>query len=325
MAPIPGTFFASTTPSAHGKLPPLGKRRGEAVFFQHVRHSRTIDFTRSPDEGRAVVARMCAAMVHRGPDDCGIECCKGATLGVRRLAIFDPANGHQPMRTPDGRLSVAFNGAIYNFRELRAELAASGWVFRTECDTEVLLAAWARWGQNCLPRLRGMFAVAIWDEEAQALHLVRDPFGIKPLYYRQDAGRLVFASEINALRASEVFSAEIDPHSAADYLAWFAVPAPRTIFRGVFSLRPGEAATFRKGRFEIRPAWSFCRSPRRETPAGRGATSSTNCAGGWRTPSGPLLADVPVGAFLSGGLDSSVVTADDSGVGGPTEDLLPRL
>ncbi len=276
-----------------------------------------IDSTRSPDEAREVVGRMCAAMVHRGPDDGGIESCNGATLGVRRLAIFDPANGHQPMRTPDGRLTVAFNGAIYNFRELRGELAGSGWTFRTKCDTEVLLAAWAQWGQNCLSRLRGMFAFAIWDEETQALHLARDPFGIKPLYYRQDAGRLVFASEINALRASGVFSAEIDPKSAADYLAWLAVPAPRTIFRGVFSLRPGETATFCKGRFEIRSAWSFssiaapgnpCRTRRDFVHELRARLEDSARA--------HMLADVPVGAFISGGLDSAVVTGLMSRVSG---------
>src|SRR5689334_6326737 len=108
------------------------------------------------------VTRMCAAMVHRGPDDAGQESLTSATLGMRRLAIFDPANGHQPMRTPDGRFTVVFNGAIYNFRALRSELAAGGWSFKTQCDTEVLLAAFARWGEECFGRFRGMFAFAVW-------------------------------------------------------------------------------------------------------------------------------------------------------------------
>ncbi|HUR58850.1 MAG TPA: asparagine synthase (glutamine-hydrolyzing) [Opitutaceae bacterium] len=254
------------------------------------------------------VTRMCAAMVHRGPDDSGQESLTSATLGMRRLAIFDPANGHQPMRTPDGRFTVVFNGAIYNFRALRTELVAGGWSFRTECDTEVLLAAFARWGEDCLGRFRGMFAFAVWDEREQSLFLARDPFGIKPLYYRQDGGRFVFASELNALLASGVCAPELDPLSVADYLAWLAVPAPRTIYRDVFSLRPGECATFRAGRLDIRAAWNFrtipattrvCQTPEEFTRELRSRLEDTI-----RTH---VIADVPVGAFLSGGLDSAAV------------------
>ena len=254
------------------------------------------------------VTRMCAAMQHRGPDDDGMVSRGAATLGMRRLAIFDPANGHQPMRTPDGRFTLIFNGAIYNFRALRDELAAAGWAFRTNCDTEVLLAAYAQWGERCLARLRGMFAFAAWDEREQTLFLARDPFGIKPLYYRHDGTRLLFASELNALLASGAFSAEIDPLSVADYLAWFAVPAPRTIYRDVFSLRPGECATFCAGRLDIRSAWSFraiqdgtkpCATREEFTGELRARLDDTIRA--------HIVADVPVGAFLSGGLDSAVV------------------
>ncbi len=145
---------------------------------------------------------MCEAMRHRGPDDAGCETCGDATLGMRRLAIFDPANGHQPMRTADGRFTLVFNGAIYNFAALRTELSGLGHSFRTACDTEVLLAAYAQWGARCLARLRGMFAFAVWDATERSLFLARDPFGIKALCYRQDGARLLFASEINALRAS---------------------------------------------------------------------------------------------------------------------------
>ena len=255
-----------------------------------------------------VVASMCNAMVHRGPDDEGIDSTSTATLGMRRLAIFDPKNGRQPMRTPDGRFTVVFNGAIYNFRSLRDELGGAGWSFRTECDTEVLLAAYAQWGETCLSRLRGMFAFAVWDNHEQTLFLARDPFGIKPLYYRQDGQRLLFASELNALLASASFAPEIDPLSVADYLAWFAVPAPRTIYRDVFSLRPGECATFRAGRLEIRAAWSFASIPPRATPC----TSREEFSHELRarlddTIRAHVVADVPVGAFLSGGLDSAVV------------------
>ncbi len=268
-----------------------------------------IDPNRSRETRAVAVARMCDAMVHRGPDDSGLEESAEATLGMRRLAIFDPANGHQPIRSPDGRFTLVFNGAIYNFRTLRAELATLGWAFRTQCDTEVLLAAFAHWGERCLARLRGMFAFAIWDDRERILFLARDPFGIKPLYYRHDGQQLLFASELNALLASATFSAEIDPLSVADYLAWFAVPAPRTIYRNIFSLRPGECATFRAGRLDIRAAWTFSgineslQSPTKT----REEFSHELRVRLEDTVRAHVVADVPVGAFLSGGLDSAVV------------------
>lgn len=263
------------------------------------------------------VMRLCDAMQHRGPDDTGLATCGAATLGMRRLAIFDPANGHQPMATPDGRFTLVFNGAIYNFRPLRAELSAGGWAFRTQCDTEVLLAAYARWGAACLNRLRGMFAFAVWDTQEQTLFLARDPFGIKPLYYRHAGSQLLFASELNALHAAREFPLEIDPVSVADYLAWFAVPAPRTIYRGVFSLRPGESATFRAGQLDLHNAWNFrgiaadpkpCRSREEFVRELRIRLDDTIQA--------HAVADVPVGAFLSGGLDSTAIVGLMTRTGG---------
>ena len=220
---------------------------------------------------------MCAAMVHRGPDDSGAQTSGEATFGMRRLAIIDPANGHQPMTSPDGRHVLVFNGSIVNFRSLREELTAH-WTFRTHCDTEVLLAAFLHWGEGCLGRLRGMFAFAVWDAAEQTLYLARDPFGIKPLYYRHDGKRFVFASEINALVAGGV-APEIDPLAVADYLAWFSVPAPRTIYRGILSLRPGESATFRAGRLSLRRTWSFRDIPRDTRPcAPRARNLPADCA-----------------------------------------------
>jgi asparagine synthase (glutamine-hydrolysing) len=254
------------------------------------------------------VGRMCDAMLHRGPDDAGIESDGAATIGMRRLAIFDPANGHQPMSAANGRFRIVFNGAIYNFRELRAELSRAGLTFKTECDTEVLLAAYLRWGERCLPRLRGMFAFAVWDAHEQSLFFARDPFGIKPLYYRQDGGRLLFASEINALIAARAFVPEIDPASVGDYLGWFAVPAPRTIYRGIVSLRPGECARFQRGQLSLQPGWSF-RSIPTDLPV---CATRDDFIAELRhrlddTIRAHVVADVPVGAFLSGGLDSAVV------------------
>ena len=188
----------------------------------------------------AAVRRMADRQRHRGPDETGIYSSAPVTIGMCRLAIFDPANGHQPMETTDGRFNLVFNGAIYNYRELWAELAALGWSFRTNCDTEVLLAAFAHYGEACLPRLRGMFAFAVWDRQERTLFIARDSVGIKPVYYSQQPGSVfVFASEINGLLASGLVQADIDPAAVGDYLAWLAVPAPRTIYRGVANLPPG--------------------------------------------------------------------------------------
>ena len=254
---------------------------------------------------------MCETMQHRGPDDSGIFSSETATLGMRRLAIFDPANGRQPMATADGRFQIVFNGAIYNFRELRAELEAIGTTFSTACDTEVLLAAYAQWGEKCLPRLRGMFAFAVWDAAEQKLFLARDPFGIKPLYYAHSGTTLLFASELNALLASRAVEAKFDPAALNAALSYLAVPAPRTIYKGLRSLRPGECATFQNGQFTVRAYWTFldaananvdvCRSRKKFNLELRSRLEDSIHA--------HSLADVPVGAFLSGGLDSSAIVA----------------
>lgn len=263
----------------------------------------------SPADLRSsVVAAMCAAMAHRGPDDTGLQTSGPLTLGMRRLAIFDPANGRQPMQSPDGRYTLVFNGAIYNFPELRAELAGD-WTFHTHCDTEVLLAAFVRWGADCLNRLRGMFAFAVWDQVEQTLFLARDPLGIKPLYYVQQGSRLLFASELTPLARSGAVTAEIDPGAVADYLGWLAVPAPRTIYRGMYSLRPGEYATLRAGRLAIHTGWDFRSIPDSGQPCRDRPEFLAQLRGRLEdSVRAHTLADVPVGAFLSGGVDSAAVT-----------------
>ena len=230
-----------------------------------------------------------------------------ATLGMRRLAIFDPTNGHQPMETPNGRHTLVFNGAIYNFQELRRELEAHEWVFRTRCDTEVLLAALVQWGEKALGRLRGMYAFAFWNSADETLLLARDTFGVKPLYYCCEGNRLAFASEITALTTSLPNGAQIDAAAITDYLSWLAVPAPRTIFRGIFCLQPGEVLKFSKGSLELRTAWNF-----RSTSGATPCQTRQDLVLGLRARledsiRAHTLADVPVGAFLSGGLDSAVV------------------
>jgi len=267
-----------------------------------------VDPVAPAEAGREAVARMCSEMFHRGPDESGMFSQGPATIGMRRLAIFDPANGHQPMATPDGRHTLVFNGAIYNFRSLQGELESAGWTFRTRCDTEVLLAALVHWGEGALGRLRGMYAFALWDSVDQSLFAARDPFGIKPFYFSREGGRLVFASEVAALLASGAVAAEIDPVSVADYLAWLAVPAPRTIYRGILSLQPGECLRFRRGQLDMRAAWTFRSIPGDPAPC----ASREEFVRGLRarlddTIRAHMIADVPVGAFLSGGLDSAVV------------------
>jgi asparagine synthase (glutamine-hydrolysing) len=276
-----------------------------------------IDTETSAEVRAEAVLRMCAAMIHRGPDDSGISTIGPATIGMRRLAIFDPVNGHQPMSTPDGRYTIVFNGAIYNFRQLQAELESAGWKFRTRCDTEVLLAALVEWGEGALRKLRGMFAFALWDSSERTLFAARDPFGIKPFYFCHSGSRLVFASEVSALMASGAHPADIDPASVADYLAWFSVPAPQTIYKGVFCLRPGERLRFNDGDLSIAAAWTFQTIPPDPTPC----TSREEFIRELRVRledsiGAHVIADVPVGAFLSGGLDSAVIAGLMARTGG---------
>lgn len=247
----------------------------------------------------------------RGPDDDGYVSDGPATLGMCRLAIFDPAHGHQPMVSADGRFHLIFNGAIYNFRELRARLAGGGAVFHTECDTEVLLAAYTRWGDDCVQHLRGMFAFAVWDRSAQRLFAARDALGIKPLYYApRGDDTFVFASELNALLASGLISREIDPVAVGDFLAWFAVPAPRTIYRGIANLPPGHALSVdRTGQCRVQKWWRLPAATR-VAPRKDYATFTGELRAQLEdTIRAHRLADVPVGAFLSGGLDSTAIAA----------------
>ncbi|MGA7725996.1 MAG: asparagine synthase (glutamine-hydrolyzing) [Opitutaceae bacterium] len=286
----------------------MQKRRGEAFSLNMCGIAGFVDPVCPVDTREEAVRRMCAAMVHRGPDDGGMASRGVSTIGMRRLAIFDPANGKQPMVTPDGRYTLVFNGAIYNFRSLQAELEPAGWTFRTRCDTEVLLAALVQWGEGALGRLRGMFAFALWDSAEESLFVARDPFGIKPLYFSRAGGRLVFASEIQALLASGVVPRAIDPECVAEYLAWLSVPAPRTIYRGISSLEPGDCLRFSRGELEIRPTWSLRSAPANATPCVSRQEFSAQLRERLEDSiKAHVLADVPVGVFLSGGLDSAVV------------------
>ncbi len=271
----------------------------------------------SPDEHRAryAVAAIVRELEHRGPDDEGFETIRTTAgvlvLGFRRLAIIDltPA-GHQPMRDPVTGNWIVFNGEIYNFRELRIELTALGesdW--RSATDTEVVLKAYRLFGERCLERLHGMFAFAIWDARRQALLLARDRLGIKPLYYHRDRDALVFASEVRALLAGGLVSAAPSVEAVDSYLEFGAVQEPLTIVRAVSSLGAGSVAIATADGFEERRYWDLCTLP---PPANK--VDEASAVAEVRTllkdaVRRHLVADVPVGVFLSGGLDSSALVA----------------
>jgi asparagine synthase (glutamine-hydrolysing) len=256
----------------------------------------------------ALVRGMTDAIAHRGPDGEGLHLEPGVALGHRRLAIIDLAGGAQPMRTPDGALTIVFNGEIYNFAELRAELQAKGACFRTRSDTEVLLHGWRRWGEALLPRLRGMFALALWDAREQTLVLARDPFGKKPLHYALTPdGTLAFGSEIKALLRLAEVSRELDPQAIEDFLTYGYVPDPKSIYLGIRKLAPGHVLVARRGRpIALRRYWSLLEAlPSQAAPACEDALVERL----GEAVRSRLVADVPLGALLSGGVDSSAVVA----------------
>ncbi|HXH07674.1 MAG TPA: asparagine synthase (glutamine-hydrolyzing) [Vicinamibacterales bacterium] len=264
----------------------------------------------SPEQaarGAALLRRMCAAIRHRGPDDEGLYVAEGVGLGMRRLAIIDLATGRQPMRSEDGAVQVVFNGEIYNFRQLRAELERRGHRFATASDTETIVHAYEQWGEAAFRRLRGMFAVALWDARARALILARDRAGIKPLFYAAADGRLYFGSEIKSLLATGAIEPELDPVAFDHYLSFLYTPPDRSIFRGVAKLPPGHLLRLERGRLRVERYWEVPaeeREPASEEEAIEALRAVLRDA-----VRSHLVSDVPLGAFLSGGIDSSLVVA----------------
>ena len=263
---------------------------------------------RPPDRG--LLEAMNATLVHRGPDGGGVHVDGGVGLAARRLAVIDLAHGDQPMLTPDGQVCVVQNGEILNHRELRRELEAQGTVLRTSCDTEVLLYLYLRHGPSFVKRLRGMFAIALWDRRRRLLMLARDRFGIKPLYYELGEGRIAFASELKALLRQPGFSREIDRQALHSFLAFNSIPAPLTIFQAARKLAPGHLLTCTPEGVTIerfaRPAPAPEQELRREGRDDLARELRDRLAESVRAH---LLADVPVGVLLSGGVDSSGLTA----------------
>ncbi|MFN7918088.1 MAG: asparagine synthase (glutamine-hydrolyzing) [Vicinamibacterales bacterium] len=270
---------------------------------------------RPADVRRATVTRMAGALTHRGPDDWGVlDEGPGVSLGFRRLSIIDLSpTGHQPMVSADGRFVITFNGEIYNHRELRTELAGTAW--RGTSDTEVMLEGFARWGvEPTLRRLVGMFAIALWDRSTGTLTLVRDRLGIKPLYYAWQPDRLLWGSELKALRACEGFDATLDERALQLYFRLGYVPAPHAIYKAARKLEPGCYVTCRADRApEVHRYWSAAEAAARgaDDPLrldDREATDALHALLG-DAVSRRMIADVPLGAFLSGGVDSSAVVA----------------
>jgi len=251
---------------------------------------------------------------HRGPDGGGLECLPGVGLAHRRLAIIDLASGKQPLASADGKIFVTYNGEIYNFRELRQELENLGYSFRTHCDTEVIVYAWKAWGEACLERFRGMFAFALWDAESGCLFLARDRLGIKPLYYAElPQGWFVFSSELKGIEQHPALPRDIDPQALEEYFALGYVPDPKTIYRRVYKLAPGHRLLIRRGEpFQSESYWdvSFDSDGRlNESEAGETLMAKLREAVDVR-----LVSEVPLGAFLSGGVDSSAVVAMMAGL-----------
>ena len=250
---------------------------------------------------------MCQAIVHRGPDDEGIHLDGPVGLGMRRLKVIDLTGGHQPMSNEDGDVWIVFNGEIYNYLELRQRLEQKGHFFKTASDTETILHLYEEKGEECLDDLRGMFAFAIWDTGRQKLFLARDRLGQKPLYYAERNGALIFASELMALMCDKSISRDWDPLAIDEYLTYLFIPHPRTIYRHVKKLPPASYAIYQGGQFEVRRYWEARYEPISERPIEENVEELDALLG--EAVELRMRADVPFGAFLSGGLDSSLVTA----------------
>jgi len=259
---------------------------------------------------KSMLTRMNQSQLHRGPDDAGLHMEPGVGLGHRRLSIIDLSGGQQPMFNEDRSVVIVFNGEIYNFALLMAELKRFGHNFRTHSDTEVIIHAWEQWGERCVERLRGMFAFGLWDRKRQYLFLARDRLGVKPLFYAHtNDGYLIFGSELKALMCHPGLTRELDPLAIEDYFAYGYVPEPRTIFQQAYKLAPGYTLQLQTGATKMRPKqyWDIPFTP--HPPMSEEQAESELIARLRQAVEIRLVAEVPLGAFLSGGVDSSAIVA----------------
>lgn len=256
---------------------------------------------------RALLEQMTRSLQHRGPDDQGLFVCGNVGLGHRRLSIIDLASGHQPLFNEDGTVMVVYNGEIYNFKETKAELEGRGHIFKTHCDTEVIVHAYEEWGADCPNRFRGMFAFAIFDQKTGDVFLCRDRVGVKPLYFAVDGGRLIFASEIKAILPALQRKPSVNLSRLDFYVSLGYVPGDETLFAGIRKLLPGHTLTWRNGEMRIARYWDLADvRPLRisfDEAKVRFEEMLMDCV------RMRLMSDVPLGAFLSGGVDSSAIVA----------------
>ena len=280
-------------------------------------------------EGKPVLERelrdMCAAIVHRGPDDDGFYCGAEAGLGMRRLSIIDLGSGHQPVWNEDRSVCVVFNGEIYNFQELRTQLQSRGHVFSTRTDTEVIVHLYEEHGQRCVEYLRGMFGFALWDTRRKRLLLARDRIGIKPLYYTQAGGRLLFASELKSILQLPDVERKLNWSAVSHLFTFLTTPPAESIIEGVHKLEPGHLLTAGPGRAPVvERYWG----PRFAPEYGREEGYFVDRVRELLAESVQLhmVSDVPVGAFLSGGIDSSAVVATAAALSStPLRDIFDRI
>ncbi|MBB5018885.1 asparagine synthase (glutamine-hydrolyzing) [Chitinivorax tropicus] len=264
---------------------------------------------------RELVSRLNDIQYHRGPDESGLHIEPGVAFGHRRLSIIDLSTGQQPLFNEDRSVVVVFNGEIYNFQELMPELQALGHTFRTHSDTEVIVHAWEEWGEACVQRFRGMFAFALWDRNRDILFLARDRLGVKPLFYALlPDGTMMFSSELKSIAAHPAFDKVLDPMSIEDYFAYGYIPEPRTVYLGASKLEPGHTLTFRHGGImpEPREYWDVpfkSIGPISEKEAEEEMIRRLRDSVRIR-----MISEVPLGAFLSGGVDSSAVVAMMAGL-----------
>ncbi|MDA2923434.1 asparagine synthase (glutamine-hydrolyzing) [Acidobacteria bacterium AH-259-L09] len=259
------------------------------------------------EQNRALVERMNEHLSHRGPDDEGVHCAEGATLGMRRLAIIDLFTGHQPIGNEKGDFWIVFNGEIYNYLDLRNDLEAGGHCFSTRTDTEVILHLFEEKGRETPRFLRGDFAFAIWDERRQRGFLARDHLGVKPLYYAPFGKKLIFSSELKALLQEERLCLELNPDALELYLTFLYIPCPWTIYRNIYKLPPGSYLEYERGEYRVVRYWQppteqFSNGDQEELEKRIYSRLQDSVAV-------RLMSDVPLGAFLSGGIDSSAVVA----------------
>ena len=262
---------------------------------------------KSPEEMSKSIVSMTGLLAHRGPDDFGYHIGERVSLGHRRLSIIDLKTGRQPIYNEDRTKCIVFNGEIYNFKDINRDLKEKGHIFSTNSDTETILHAYEEWGTSCLDKFRGMFAFAIWDEPIKTLFLARDRLGKKPLFYAEYGGKFVFASEMKSLLIDQEFRRTLDEEAIASYFTYSYIPAPATVYRGIRKLNPGHYLIYQDGRTTIREYWDLYFAPDRRKKEKDFIPEFMELLE--EAVRIRLMSEVPLGAFLSGGIDSSTVVA----------------